>query len=59
MTPADILAARALVDQIYIDDKIKDYIVDLVFATRDPATFQARPRRRSSSTAPRRARRST
>ena len=26
-----------LVDQIYVDDKIKDYIVDLVFATREPA----------------------
>ena len=30
----------ALVDQIYIDDKIKDYIVDLVFATREPAAFE-------------------
>ncbi len=29
----------ALVEQIYIDEKIKDYIVDLVLATRDPATF--------------------
>ena len=38
--------ARALVDEIYIDDKVKDYIVDLVFATREPADVQARPRRR-------------
>jgi len=36
----EILAARALVDQIYLDDKIKEYIVDLVFATRDPATYK-------------------
>ncbi|MGH7894992.1 MAG: AAA family ATPase, partial [Candidatus Binatia bacterium] len=36
VTPDEILAARALVDQIYVDDKIKDYIVTLVFATRDP-----------------------
>ena len=36
VTPAEILAARALVDQIYVDDKVKDYIVDLVFATREP-----------------------
>jgi MoxR-like ATPase len=35
----DILKARKVVDAIYIDDKIKDYIVDLVFATRDPASF--------------------
>ncbi|MEZ6195559.1 MAG: AAA family ATPase [Planctomycetota bacterium] len=37
VTTADILEARAVVDEIYIDDKIKDYIVELVFATRDPA----------------------
>jgi MoxR-like ATPase len=37
--PADVLAARALVDQIYIDEKIKEYVVSLVFATREPATF--------------------
>jgi MoxR-like ATPase len=37
VTPDEILGARRLVDQIYVDDKIKDYVVDLVFATRDPA----------------------
>ena len=37
VTPDEILAARELVDQIYVDDKIKDYIVALVFATREPA----------------------
>ncbi len=36
----EILGARALVDQIYLDDKIKEYIVDLVFATRDPAAYK-------------------
>jgi MoxR-like ATPase len=36
----DILRLRALVDQIYLDDKIKDYIIDLVFATREPATYK-------------------
>jgi len=35
--PEDITAARRLVDQIYVDDKIKEYIVDVVLATRDPA----------------------
>jgi MoxR-like ATPase len=33
----DLTRARAVVDQIYIDDKIKDYIVNLIFATRQPA----------------------
>jgi MoxR-like ATPase len=36
VTPDEILTARELVDQIYVDDKIKDYIVTLVFATREP-----------------------
>jgi MoxR-like ATPase len=40
VTTDDILKARALVDQVYVDDKIKDYIVDLVLATRDPAKYQ-------------------
>ncbi|MSR28174.1 MAG: MoxR family ATPase [Phycisphaerales bacterium] len=37
MSPEDILAARALVDQIFMDDRIKDYVVDLVTSTRDPS----------------------
>jgi len=32
----DILRSRHLVNSIYVDDKIKDYIVDLVLATRNP-----------------------
>ena len=32
----DIVAARASVDGIYVDQKVKEYIVDVVFATRDP-----------------------
>ncbi|MCD4813497.1 AAA family ATPase [bacterium] len=32
----DILKARKLVEQIYVDEKIQNYIVDLVFATREP-----------------------
>lgn len=35
----DILKAREVVSQVYIDEKIKDYIIDIVFATRDPATY--------------------
>ena len=37
--PRDITAARAVVDSVYIDDKVKEYIIDLVFATRDPQKF--------------------
>src|SRR3954464_14641247 len=32
----DIMRARQVINDIYIDDKVKDYIVDLVCATRDP-----------------------
>ncbi len=39
MSPEEIIAARAVVDEIYMDDKIKDYIVDLTLATRDPAQY--------------------
>lgn len=38
--PEDILGSRKVVDSIYMDDKIKDYIVSLVCATRDPKGFQ-------------------
>jgi len=36
---ADILASRTVVDSIYIDDKIKEYIVNLVCASRDPQSY--------------------
>ena len=39
LSTADIVRLRSLTDQIYLDDKIKDYIIDLVFATRDPAAY--------------------
>jgi MoxR-like ATPase len=38
--PADILAARRVVNTIYMDGKIKDYIVALVHATREPQHYQ-------------------
>src|SRR2546429_1616236 len=40
VTTADILAARQVVDAIYLDDKVKQYIVDLVFATREPQAYK-------------------
>ncbi|MFH1071363.1 MAG: MoxR family ATPase, partial [Candidatus Glassbacteria bacterium] len=39
LTPADILRLREVVNGIYMDEKIKDYIVSLVMATRKPADF--------------------
>jgi len=33
-----ILDVRKIVSQIYVDDKVKDYVLDLVVATRDPTT---------------------
>ena len=38
--PEEILKARKVVDEIYIDDKVKDYILDLVFATRHPENYK-------------------
>lgn len=38
--PATLLEARAVVDNIYVDDKIKEYILSIVFATRDPGKYQ-------------------
>jgi MoxR-like ATPase len=35
-----ITDCRQIVDSIYMDDKVKDYIVDLVCATRDPGAYQ-------------------
>jgi len=35
-SPEELLRMRALLDTIYLDDKVKGYIVDLVFATREP-----------------------
>ncbi|MBN2415001.1 MoxR family ATPase [bacterium] len=37
--PADIIKARAVVEEIYVDPKIEQYIIDIVFATRNPASY--------------------
>lgn len=39
ITPERIVELRGVVDQIYIDDKIKDYIVDIVQASREPEQY--------------------
>ncbi|MBF0338796.1 MAG: AAA family ATPase [Nitrospirae bacterium] len=38
--PIDILNARMMIDEIYMDEKIERYIVDIVFATRTPARYK-------------------
>ena len=39
LSPEQIVAARELVDRIHVDDRIRDYVVDLVIATRDPGAI--------------------
>ncbi|MDF2694512.1 MAG: MoxR-like ATPase in aerotolerance operon [Labilithrix sp.] len=36
VTPNELLDARKIIGQIYVAEKVKDYIVDVVFATREP-----------------------
>ena len=40
VSPQDILRARKVVDQIYMDEKVKNYVVDIVHATRDPKAYK-------------------
>ncbi|HEX2866855.1 MAG TPA: MoxR family ATPase [Ignavibacteriales bacterium] len=39
ITPEDILRARKLIQEIYVDEKIDRYILDIVFATRNPKEY--------------------
>jgi MoxR-like ATPase len=39
LTPADLLELRDAVDAVYVDPKVKGYVVDLVHATRRPADY--------------------
>ncbi|MEK9983809.1 MAG: MoxR family ATPase, partial [Opitutae bacterium] len=39
ITPETIFQARKLVDQVYVDEKLKGYIVDIIHATRDPGSY--------------------
>ena len=40
LDPRRLIEARAVLDEIYVDDKVKEYIVSLVHATRRPAEFK-------------------
>jgi MoxR-like ATPase len=37
--PEQIIAAQNLVDQIHLDEKVENYILDIVFATRNPEKY--------------------
>lgn len=39
ISPEEILKARHLLSEVYIDEKIEKYILDIVFATRNPKEF--------------------
>jgi len=43
MTPQQIIDSRDLVDAIYVDQKVQEYIVDLVLATRNPEKYGLSP----------------
>jgi MoxR-like ATPase len=38
--PEDIIRARKVVDEIYMDERIERYIIDVIFATRDPKAYR-------------------
>jgi len=39
VSPADIIKARAVVREVYIDEKVERYIIDIVFASRNPKEY--------------------
>ncbi len=39
ISPEDILNARKLIQEVYVDEKIEKYILDIVFATRNPKDY--------------------
>ena len=39
ITPEDIVKARRVVEDVYMDEKIEKYIVDIIFATREPKSY--------------------
>ncbi len=40
ISPKDILSARKVIDEIYMDEKLEKYILDIVFATREPKKYK-------------------
>ncbi len=39
ITPDDIVKAREVVGEVYMDEKIEKYIIDIIFATREPQEY--------------------
>lgn len=39
VTPKEIMNARKVINEIYMDEKVEQYIIDLIFATRNPAKY--------------------
>jgi len=39
VTPEEILNAQAVIQNIYVDEKVEDYVLNLIFATRDPQNY--------------------
>ena len=39
-TPADIIRVKKVISDIYVDEKVKNYVLDLVFATREPEKYK-------------------
>ena len=39
ISPEDIVKARKVVEEVYMDEKIEKYIIDIIFATREPAEY--------------------
>jgi MoxR-like ATPase len=39
MSPAEIIGIQGMVDRVYVDDQVKDYVVRLVMATRNPESI--------------------
>jgi len=39
ISPDDILRVRNLIEDIYLDEKLQDYIINIIFATREPKTY--------------------
>ena len=40
ITPEAIMRAREVVNKVYMDEKIEKYIIDIIFATREPSEYQ-------------------
>ena len=40
ISPKEIMEMREIIKEIYMEDKLKEYILDLVFATRNPENFE-------------------